>query len=32
MAQRNDNGNGTSFYDKNRDRWVATIQWTDKKI
>ena len=30
MARRNDNGSGI-FYDKNRDRWVATIQCTDKK-
>ena len=30
MATRKDNGSGTFFYDEKRDRWVATIQWTDK--
>lgn len=30
MSTRKDNGSGTFFYDEKRDRWVATIQWTDK--
>ena len=31
MAQRNDNGNGTIYYDKQKKRWVARIQWSDKR-
>lgn len=30
MATRKDNGSGTFFYDGKRNRWVATIQWTDR--
>lgn len=31
MAQRNDNGSGTIYYDRQKKRWIARIQWTDKR-